>query len=366
MALESHMADMNPPPPPPDSPPPSKVRKLNDGGPCAVGASAAAPIITGEDQVAQALTKLAGHLGNPKKFPKASSLLRQLLIDNKLDLHHANLLFQALKASMSDLERPLSPGLSKEYVKLFTAASKVNEMFSARQKSQLDVYGLYSVLRNQLQTDDSFVFNRVLGQLKTSISHLAEATPEDNSVLLRLKEQQAAEAGQPLEELPQEEAEHPKKKQKVPQEPPPGIPEGDDIFGLDSLFTQPKKKEKVDTWSSREAGAMKREALLCCLETARQCYEHAWARTSVDIAIEEAYKARERFCESQQPRIEALWRFVKEQRMRRRQGGSGRNKAGDMTAFEAAQAAWGARQGISSRGVVGAEGDTGGKEVWLG
>lgn len=43
---------------------------------------------------------------------------------------------------------------------------------------------------------------------------------------------------------------------------------------------------KAETWSSREAGGMKREAVLACLETARLCYQHAWARTSVDIAIQ--------------------------------------------------------------------------------
>ena len=31
---------------------------------------------------------------------------------------------------------------------------------------------------------------------------------------------------------------------------------------------------------------MKRDALLDCLDTARECYRHAWARTSVDIAIQ--------------------------------------------------------------------------------
>ena len=35
--------------------------------------------------------------------------------------------------------------------------------------------------------------------------------------------------------------------------------------------------------------------------------------------MQEVWKARDKFCESQQPRIEALWRFVQEQRARRRQ-----------------------------------------------
>jgi hypothetical protein len=47
-----------------------------------------------------------------------------------------------------------------------------------------------------------------------------------------------------------------------------------------------RRGQKGDTWSSKEAGAMKREALLACLETARDCYHNAWARTSVDLAIE--------------------------------------------------------------------------------
>jgi len=34
---------------------------------------------------------------------------------------------------------------------------------------------------------------------------------------------------------------------------------------------------------------------------------------------QEVFKARDRFCESQQPRIDSLWRFVQEQRVRRRQ-----------------------------------------------
>ncbi len=37
---------------------------------------------------------------------------------------------------------------------------------------------------------------------------------------------------------------------------------------------------------TRESGALKREALLDCLDTARACYHNAWARTSVDLAIE--------------------------------------------------------------------------------
>ena len=35
------------------------------------------------------------------------------------------------------------------------------QMFSSRELAQLDVYGLWAVLRWQLNTDDSFTFNKV-------------------------------------------------------------------------------------------------------------------------------------------------------------------------------------------------------------
>ena len=61
------------------------------------------------------------------------------------------------------------------------------QLFSARQKGQLDVYGLWGCLRGQLLTDDSFVFNRVLSRLKDSVSRLQDATPDDDEALTRLK-----------------------------------------------------------------------------------------------------------------------------------------------------------------------------------
>jgi hypothetical protein len=45
-------------------------------------------------------------------------------------------------------------------MKLFTAASKSKDLFSSPQLSQLDVFGIWAVLRPQMYTDDSFVFNR--------------------------------------------------------------------------------------------------------------------------------------------------------------------------------------------------------------
>ena len=61
------------------------------------------------------------------------------------------------------------------------------QIFGSREKAQLDVYGIWAVLRNQLHTDDSFVFNRVVGRIKESVSHLPDATPEDDEALQDIK-----------------------------------------------------------------------------------------------------------------------------------------------------------------------------------
>lgn len=61
------------------------------------------------------------------------------------------------------------------------------QIFSAREKLQLDVYGLSAVLRNQIQTDDSFVLNRILSRVKESIQNLPSADESDDQALLDLQ-----------------------------------------------------------------------------------------------------------------------------------------------------------------------------------
>jgi hypothetical protein len=158
------------PPPPPASPPPPPPPAPPAGAPGGGGA---------DDQVAAALRKIAGHIGHPKKFAKASQLLRELLaqvsaearssghaaaaaagagagswarrrppVDSLLLPAHARplaccyapqgavraahgpLLFSALKAAMADPAAAADRLLSREYARLFTAASKAAEVRS--------------------------------------------------------------------------------------------------------------------------------------------------------------------------------------------------------------------------------------------
>ncbi|CAK0783416.1 hypothetical protein CVIRNUC_006615 [Coccomyxa viridis] len=335
-----------PPPPPPLSEYPAAKRLKTEG----------------TDDVRVALEKLGGHISNPRKFKKASPLLRQLLKEGRVTKDHAFLLFQVLRGAMKDPSLAVDPTLTTEYQKLFTAASRYREVFSQRQKGQLDVYGLWGVLRGQLLTDDSFVFNKVLNRIKESIQHLSDAAEEDEEALLRVKERLNGEGAQQNDNADIQAA-----RPSMQADPPSKASEADP-FGLDQIMQKQdaskKQEDKDRAWSSRESAAMKRDALLDCLDTARECYRHAWARTSVDIAIQELHSNRRKFCASQQQRIDSLWRFVQEQRAARRKGPSAREARRDTTAFEAARAEWGKAE-LSIKGGVGAEGDHR-TELWLG
>lgn len=48
----------------------------------------------GRDPVATALIKITAHISSSKKFPKASELLRQLIIEHKIGEEHTTLVFE--------------------------------------------------------------------------------------------------------------------------------------------------------------------------------------------------------------------------------------------------------------------------------
>ncbi|KAL3134781.1 hypothetical protein ABBQ32_007767 [Trebouxia sp. C0010 RCD-2024] len=332
--------------------PPNKRLKTEVAAP--LDAQVKTAQLTGKDPVATALIKITSHIGSSKKFTKASELLRQLILEHKIGQEHSKLVFEALKASLREPSSAEDPQLRREYLKLFTLASKAADMFTAREKSQLDVYGIWSVTRNQLHTDDSFTFNRTIKSIKESISHLPDATEEEEEALQTIKAR--------LPEEPQ-----------LPELDSSGCndcePPEADPFGLDALITQDKRKIKLmkpSTWSSKEILGMKREALLDCFDTMKACYGRPWARTSVDLAIEDLNEHREKFCSSQQARIQDMMQFVQQQRLRRKQGvaAASRESQRDTTAFENARKEWG-RATISARGKVGAGGDHQ-SETWLG
>ncbi len=56
-----------------------------------------------DEQVAAALHRIRGHIGSARKFPKASALLRQLLVGSALSRPaHGDAAFGCLRAAMAD------------------------------------------------------------------------------------------------------------------------------------------------------------------------------------------------------------------------------------------------------------------------
>lgn len=92
---------------------------------------------------------------------------------------------------------------------------------------------------------------------------------------------------------------------------------------------------------------------------------NAWARTSIDALIDHAVAHRDRFTSSQQPRIDELAAFAREQKQIRKLGPSSKEVNRDTTSFERARAAWGDVNWISKRGKMGGGGDAKAQQ-WLG
>ena len=63
----------------------------------------------------------------------------------------------------------------------------MQQIFTPRELSQLDVYGTWAVIRNRLHTDDSFEFNKTLKGIKESMLHLPDATEQDEQALQAVK-----------------------------------------------------------------------------------------------------------------------------------------------------------------------------------
>jgi hypothetical protein len=94
---------------------------------------------------------------------------------------------------MADPSAAAEPLAAREYLKLFTAASKAAQVFSVREKNQLDVYGVWAVLRNQLNTDDSFQFNKVI--LLWMAQGQAASPPPTHKLVLKSGQGQDAPGG---------------------------------------------------------------------------------------------------------------------------------------------------------------------------
>ena len=72
--------------------PPNKRLKTEGAAPAEALVNSAP--FAGRDPVATALIKITAHISSSKKFPKASELLRQLIIEHKIGEEHTKLVFE--------------------------------------------------------------------------------------------------------------------------------------------------------------------------------------------------------------------------------------------------------------------------------
>jgi len=279
------------------------------------------------------------------------ALIQKLLASGACGRRHGGLLLQVVDAALNRTEDILDPTIRREYRRLFRALDEHLQLLNEPQRRHLDVYRLLAVSRGALLgTDDSFVFNKLVVELKGLVKSLPDLDEDIPDGLPELKgRMETLRSNGYVREGVAAEAK-------------------DDPFEIRKLMDAHagnKAKLGLEPWDREEAALMTAEALLMCLRTMKDsCYGNAWARTSIDMALMEACEQRQKFCKSQQPALVEFKTFVMGQRAKRKQGPTAAEARRDTTEFEKARASWSSSM-VSHRGNVGAGGDHK-SETWLG
>jgi hypothetical protein len=308
---------------------------------------------------------------------------------------HRNELFATIKAAFANPEHCIDPLLRKDYARLAKALTlRAEGVLSRQQRAQLDVYSIWALLRNEMFTDDSFAYNKVVGKIKAAVAELSDAD----------EEQEAAWNVLHGLEAPAGKSQQQQKQQQQQQQQAAAVQDDAeaDPFGLNDFIAQaeaqaaeadaaaaaaaaaeapsseqhPPQQLEGAPWDAATLEVMRKQALLDCLVTAKE-HQHklAWARTSVELLIEAVAKPSaqggfaDKFVTGQRQQLTDLLRFVNAERaarksgVNRRPGGKG---TGDyQTSFERARAEWSGASWVSARGKVGGTGDAK-SQNWLG
>ncbi|CAN6724893.1 unnamed protein product [Malus baccata var. baccata] len=307
-----------------------------------------------EQQVIEAMQKIASHIKTPAKFSKASNVKAET----------SDYLFSILEAAMASPTACTDPSMRADYHALFSAAH-ASERLSKKQKNQLTTWTIRVVMAIELFTNDSFLFSKAAGRLKEAISNLPVVTEDDDREEAAVLEDDTNLANE----------DDPTKQDVTSAAPAENNDEESDPFGLDAFLTPAstkkydKTKGKTDNMITREEEETKRflrskrEALVLCLEIAARRYKTPWCQTVIDILAKHAFDDIARFTSKQRSAIEKLWASIREQHNHIKQGKSVTGKL-DVNAFEWLQQKY-ATEKISIRHSVGNSGDRK-TEMWLG
>jgi hypothetical protein len=261
---------------------------------------------------------------------------------------------------------------------------------------------LQALTQSDLFTDDSFAFNKVVAKIKSSIAGLPDADEEQEAAWVALFPEQAAalriSAPTAAAAAAGVGGGSSKQQAKQQQQAAPAAAEAFADFGLDALFAEAEaeaaaaagadvdepeqlpaaaalKKPKL-AWDAASCLVMKKQAWLSCIETAK-AHQHklAWARTSIEILIEDVAKPGAqggmvgKFVGGQKQQLSELMKFVNAERAARRSGVNrrpgGKGTGEYQTSFEKARAEWGTAEWVSARGKLGGHGDAK-QQSWLG
>jgi hypothetical protein len=291
---------------------------------------------------------------------------------------HRNELFATVKAAFVHPEHCIDPLLRKDYARLIKALTlRAEGILSRQQRAQLEVYSVWALLRNELFTDDSFAYNKVVGKIKAAVAELADADEEQEAAWDVLHG--VAPASKPQQQQQQQQQQQPA--QEDAEADPFGL--NDFIAAAEaqaaeaeaaaaaaaaaeapSVEPQPQQQQQGAPWDAVTMEVMRKQALLDCLVTAKE-HQHklAWARTSVEVLIEAVAKPSaqggfaDKFVKAQRQQLTELLRFVNAERaarksgVNRRPGGKGTGEY--QTSFEKARAEWSGASWVSARGKVG-------------
>ncbi|CAN1765943.1 hypothetical protein LINPERHAP1_LOCUS9782 [Linum perenne] len=323
-----------------------------------------------EQQIMDAMQKIASHIKNPTKFSKASKLAIQLINSGSVKHGTCDQFFAILESAMFTETSCTYPALREDYHALFSAAQDTTEFLNKKQKHQLETWTIMAVVANDLFTDDSFVFSKAATRIKDTITSLPVATVDDDAeeaATLQDHETRTTDADGETERNNASGAASVEETDNTESDP----------FGLDAFIPSTvKKDEKIKAKGSKTKMRKneediefnrflkcQREALITCLDIAARRYKTPWCQTVIDILVEHAHDNVQKFTSRQRDAIEKLWASIRKQHIRRKQGKSVNGKL-DVTAFESLQEKYSTEK-ISIRNAVGGGGERRAQQ-WLG
>ena len=127
-----------------------------------------------------ALGKIEKHIGKKSKCAKACGLLRKIVDEQLCKGVDSEPFFSALRASMRDRSLSADPELRRAFRRLFLAAEAKIGAFSPHERAYIKkVYSLLAIVRTELYTDDSFLFNKRVQFLKAEFEALGDPISDE-------------------------------------------------------------------------------------------------------------------------------------------------------------------------------------------